>query len=145
MRARSFLLATLLALPLTAACVTKQEVVEPSPRSTLTMVALGGSLTYTGGGELPTGALITVRALDASRADATATPISESRWNTTGEQAPLSFTLPVDQVWFSTGKRLNITATIQVDGKLAYTTASPYVTNGAIPPGPITLSLVPAR
>jgi uncharacterized lipoprotein YbaY len=142
-RTRPFLLTALFAVPFVAACVTKQEVVEPSPRSALTMVAINGTLNYSTGAELPSGAQVTVQALDASRAGST--PISESRWNTTGEQVPLTFTLPIDQVWFSSGKRLTIRATIQVDGRVAYTTASPYVTNGAVPPGPIALTLVPAR
>lgn len=141
MRTRSFLLAALIALPFTAACVTHTEVVKPKGTAP-TMVAISGTVNYTTGGQLPQGALVTVQAVDPSHAGAV---ISESKWNTAGEQVPLSFTLPIDQTWFSSGKRLTISAKIQVDGKLAYATASPYVTNGAIPPGPITLMLAPVR
>lgn len=141
MRTPSLLLAALFALPL-AACVTKQEVVSTSPRTAPTMVAISGTLNYSSGGQLPQGAQVTVQAMDPARSGAV---ISESRWNTTGEQVPLSFTLPIDQVWFSSGKRLTISATIQVDGRTAFVTAQPYITNGAIPPGPITITLAPAR
>ena len=145
MRTRSILLAALLALPLTAACVTQQEVVKPSHATAPTMVAINGSVNYTTGAQLPQGALVTVQALDGSRADAAATPVSESRWNTAGEQVPLSFTLPIDQKWFTSGKRLTIRASIMIDGKLSYATATPYLTNGAVPPGPITIMVAPVR
>jgi uncharacterized lipoprotein YbaY len=140
-RTRSLLFAALFAAPL-AACVTKQEVVQPSARSAVTMVAVTGSLRNSTGGQLPQGALVTVQALDPSRPGAV---VSESRWNTTDEQFPVPFNLPIDQIWFTSGKRLTITASIQVEGKVAYVTATPYVTNGAIPPGPVVLTLAPAR
>jgi putative lipoprotein len=142
-RTHSFLAAALLALPL-AACVTHTEVVKPSGTAP-TMVAINGSVNYTTGGQLPQGALVTVQALDGSRADAAATPISESRWSTGGEQVPLSFSLPIDQKWFTSGKRLTIRASITIGGKLAYATTTPYLTNGAIPPGPITIMVAPVR
>ena len=143
MRTRSFFAVALFALPLVAACVTKQETVSPGPSTGLTMVAISGSLNYSSGGQLPAGADVAVQAVDASRANAPV--ISESRWNTAGEQVPLPYTIPIDQVWFTSGKRLTIRASIRIEGKLAYTTASPYVTNCAIPPGPIVLTLTPVR
>jgi uncharacterized lipoprotein YbaY len=143
-RIRSCIFAAFVALPFAAACVTHQEVVKPSSAAA-TMIALHGTVNFTSVAQLPSGAVVTVQALDGSRPDAAATPISESRWNTNGEQAPLSFTLPIDQKWFTSGKRLTIRATIMIDGKLAYNTTTPYLTNGAVPPGPITIMLAPVR
>ncbi len=133
---RSF--AALAALIFVASCVTKTEAVKPA-RATRTMVNIGGTLTYRGGATLPEGASITVEATDASRPGTAA--ISQTRWTTAGEQVPLNFTLTVDQVWFSRGKRLAIRATIQVNGATTYRTVNPFVLDGGIPPVPIELVL----
>jgi putative lipoprotein len=137
-------LAALAALALLAACVTKVETIEPKPTATpRTMVNLNGTVTYRTGGALPEGAEVTVEAFDLSQGGALTTPVSQTRWNTTGEQVPLPFTLTIDQTRLQRGRRLAIRATIRMNGATLYYSSAPFIIDGGIPPVPPELVLVP--
>jgi len=142
MRLRVRPLAALAALLMLASCVTKVETVGPKPKtSARTMVNLSGTVTFRTGGALPDEAEVTVEAFDASRSGSPA--ISQSRWNTAGAQAPLPFTLMIDQAWVQRGKRIAIRATIKVGGAILYYSSAPYVIDGGIPPIPLEIVVVP--
>jgi len=139
-------LVMLAALALLAGCVTKVETVTPSRSSSAsarTMVNLNGTVTYRSGGALPEGAEITVEAFDLSQGGALTSPVSQTRWNTAGEQVPLPFTLTLDQARLQRGKRLGIRATIRIDGAIRFYSSAPFVIDGGIPPVPLDLIVVP--
>jgi putative lipoprotein len=139
-------LVVLAALALLVGCVTQVETVTPSrssKASARTMVNLNGTVTYRNGGPLPEGAEVTVEAFDLSQGSALTTPVSQTRWNTAGEQVPLPFTLTIDQARLQRGKRIAIRATIRVDGATAYYSSAPFVIDGGIPPVPLDLIVVP--
>jgi putative lipoprotein len=129
---------------LLVSCVTKVETIDPKPTAaTRTMVELGGTITYRTGGALPDGAEITVEAFDLTTGGAMTQPVSQSKWNTTGEQVPLRFTLTIDQVRLQRGKRLALRATIRSNGAILYYSSAPFIIDGGIPPVPPELVVVP--
>jgi putative lipoprotein len=133
-----------IALLLLFACVTKVETVTPKSNTTpRTMVNLNGTITYRTGGALPDGAEIIVEAFDLSQGGALTTPISQSRWNTTGEQVPIPFTLTIDQARLQRGKRLALRATIRANGATLYYSSAPFLIDGGVPPVPPELIVVP--
>lgn len=133
-----------IALLLLAACVTKVETVAPKPAGEpRTMVNLGGTVTYRNGGALPNDAEITVEAFDVTNGAALTRPVSQTKWNTTGEQVPIPFTLTIDQARFQRGKRLALRATIRANGETLFYSSAPFIIEGGIPPVPPELVVVP--
>lgn len=94
---------------------------------------------------LPSGAHVKVSLVDVSRADAPATVVSSEDRVTTGNQVPFAFALPfvLDQIPLQA--RLAVRATIEVDGKVVFTSTEvyPVVTQGA--PKTVTLTLQQVR
>lgn len=143
MRTHARLLAAIAALTISA-CVTKVETVTPRSNGTpRTMVNLNGTVTYRTGGALPDGAEITVEAFDLTGGEAMTTPVSQTKWNITGEQVPLPFTLTIDQARLQRGKRLALRATIRSNGAILYYSSAPFIIDGGVPPVPPELVVVP--
>ena len=94
---------------------------------------------------LPSGAHVKVALVDLSRADAPATVVSSEDRVTTGNQVPFAFALPfvLDQIPLEA--RLAVRATIEVDGKVVFTSTEvyPVVTQGA--PKKVDLVVVPVK
>lgn len=94
---------------------------------------------------LPTDAHVKVALVDMARADGPATIISTEDRVTTGNQAPFRFALPfvLDQIPMEA--RLAVRATIEVQGKVVFTSTEvyPVVTQGA--PKTVGMVLQPVR
>ena len=95
--------------------------------------ALTGTVTYRTRTALPPGAVIEVRLLDVSRADAPADTLARTEIVTRGEQVPLPFTLRYAADQIQPRRRYRVQATIAIDGRVAWrtTTAYPVFVDGA--------------
>jgi uncharacterized lipoprotein YbaY len=94
---------------------------------------LTGRVTYRTRAALPAGAIVDVRLLDVSRADAPAVMVGRVEIVTRGEQVPLPFTIAYDAAAIDARFRYTVQVTITVGGRVAYrtTTAHPVLTSGA--------------
>lgn len=97
------------------------------------MATLTGRVTYRIRRALPAGAVVDVRLLDVSRADAPADVIGRVEIVTRGEQVPVPFALPYDASRIEPRRRYTVQVTITVDGAVAFrtTTAHAVLTSGA--------------
>jgi len=105
------------------------------------LATLTGTVTYRARVALPAGAVVDVRLLDVSRADAPATTLARAEIVTRGEQVPLPFTLRYDSGAIQAGRRYIVQATITIDGRITWrtTTQHPVFAGGAAPAAPITV------
>ena len=95
---------------------------------------LTGTVTYLPRIALPPGAVLAVRLVDASMADAPSRAVAETRVGTDGGQVPLPFSLDYDASEIQPGNRYVVRAEIfDAAGVLLWTTdtAYPVLTNGA--------------
>ncbi|MEP0546962.1 MAG: META domain-containing protein [Rhodothermales bacterium] len=95
---------------------------------------LSGTVTYRPRIALPSNAVLSVRLLDVSRADAPSVTLAEERLETAGSQVPLPFSLDYDSADVHPRNRYVVRAEIfDADGVLLWTTdtAYPVVTQGA--------------
>jgi len=104
---------------------------------------VSGTVTYRQRSALPPGAMLTVRILDVSRADASGTVIAEQRVPTAGKQVPISFDLAYDQTKVQERNRYAVRAEIHDGERLLFTTdtAVPVITQGN--PRSVEITLVP--
>lgn len=102
-------------------------------RAARQMATLVGRVTYRVRRALPAGAVVDVRLLDVSRADAPADVIGRVEIVTRGEQVPVPFALPYDASRIEPRRRYTVQVTITVDGTVAFrtTTAHTVLTGGA--------------
>lgn len=124
---------------------------DATPATAVTAAASNGidtvraTVTYRSETLLPSGAHVKVSLVDISRADAPATVVSSEDRVTTGNQIPFAFALPfvLDQIPMNA--RLAVRATIEVEGKLIFTSTEvyPVVTQGA--PKQVAVILQPVR
>jgi putative lipoprotein len=93
---------------------------------------------------MPPGAVLTVSLLDVSRADAAADLIARIDVPEPGN-VPIDFEIPYDRSLIDAAHTYSVRATIEVDGRLAWTTdtAHPAITGGA--PRDVEIMLVSAR
>lgn len=105
--------------------------------------ALTGTITYRSRVPLPAGAVIEVRLLDVSRADAPADTLARVEIVTRGEQVPVPFTLGYDADALQSGRRYLVQATIAVDGRVTWrtTTEHPVFAAGRATTAPITVTV----
>ncbi len=91
-----------------------------------------GKVSYRERIALPPNSIVTVRLEDATRADAPAGLISESKFVTGRNQVPFSFKLPYVDSAIQRNLQYFVRATIHSDGKLIYTSteAYPVINNG---------------
>lgn len=97
--------------------------------------SVSGTVAYRERIALPPNAVVTVRLLDVSRADAAATTIAETVIQTNGRQVPIPFTLAYDPSRIEARNRYVVRATIgDAAGVMLFTTdtAVPVVTNGGM-------------
>lgn len=92
-----------------------------------------GTITYPGESALPPDALITVRLVDVSLADAPAEIISEQVITAGGQQPPFAFELTYNPRTFDPRRTYAVQARIESDGQLLYINDTHYgvLTNGA--------------
>jgi len=97
------------------------------------MAELTGRITYRTRQALPAGAVIEVRLLDVSRADAPAETLARVEIVTRGEQVPVPFTLRYDVARIESSRRYTVQVTISVDGRVRFRTTSAHavLTGGA--------------
>ncbi len=108
---------------------------------------LSGTVAYRERIALPPNAVLTVRLLDVSRADAASTTIAETVIPTAGRQVPIPFALAYDPARITARNRYVVRATIgDAAGVMLWTTDTSYpvVTNGAATSG-LQLVLVQAQ
>lgn len=106
---------------------------------------ISGTVTYRQRIALPPTAVLTVRLEDVSRADASATIVSEQRIETAGKQVPIPFDLVFDWKKIQERNRYSVRAEITDGGRLLYVsdTASPVLTQGN--PRTVDITVVPIR
>jgi len=94
---------------------------------------LTGRITYRTRAALPPGAVVEVRLLDASRADAPAPVLGRVEIVARGEQVPLPFAVRFDPEAIDQRRHYTLDATITIAGRVAYRTTATHavLTNGA--------------
>lgn len=94
---------------------------------------LSGRVTYRTREALPAGAVVEVRLLDVSLADAPAEMLGRVEVVTKGEQVPIPFTVRYDAGAVDERRRYTLQVTIAIGGRVAYrsTTAHTVLTGGA--------------
>jgi putative lipoprotein len=120
---------------------------EPSAQPAAAGV-LSGTVTYLQRVALPSSAVVNVKLLDVSRADAAATVIAEQKITTGGRQVPIAFELKFDAAKMDPKHRYTVSARITVDGVLRFVSdqAYPLATPGSPTTGlEILLQAVPAN
>ncbi len=83
---------------------------------------LRGTVSYRERIALPSNASITVKLFDASVAETSATPISETTFSSNNRQVPIPFELGYNRNQIDLNRRYSLRAEITIDGKLAWTT-----------------------
>lgn len=93
---------------------------------------ISGTITYRQRMALPANAVVTVRLVDVSRADAPSVTIVEQRVDTAGKQVPFSFDFAYDRTKIAERNRYAVQAEIRDGGRLIYITdtAYPVITQG---------------
>lgn len=102
---------------------------EPEPEET----AVTGTVTYRNRSALPRNAVITVKLVDVSRADAAGKVIAEQKIDSDGKQVPFAFSLGYKPDQINSRNRYNVQAEIRGgNGRLLYITdtAHPVLTQG---------------
>ncbi len=96
-----------------------------------------GTVTYAQRIALPPTAVITVRLIDASRADAPAAVLGEHVFSASGQQVPLPFSIEYDPSRISARSTYVVQARIDDDGKLRFISDQRYARahRRARPPG----------
>lgn len=104
---------------------------------------VSGTVTYRQRIALPATAALTVKLVDVSRADASATTIVEQRIDTAGKQVPFSFDMAYDRTRIVERNRYAVQAEIRDNGRLIYITDTSYpvITQGN--PKNVEIVLVP--
>ena len=92
--------------------------------SPIETAALTGTVAYRTRQALPSGAVVEVRLVDISRADAPAEVLARQVMVTTGEQVPLSFSMTYVPDTLESGHRYAVQATITLDGRVRFRTAT---------------------
>lgn len=116
---------------------------EPTAEAALTGV-ITGTVTYLQRSALPAGAVITVRLVDVSLADAAAELIAEQVITAEGQQVPIPFELTYDPAQIVDGNRYAVQAFIELDGQLLFIsdTIVPVITMDA-PTSNVEVMVVP--
>jgi len=104
------------------ACSPSPPVAAPDPAT----VVLRGVVTYRPRLALPPGTRITVRLADVSRADEPATVIAQQLIQTSGEQVPIPFTLPVARDRLEPGRRYAVQVRVDQAGELWFLTTGAH-------------------
>ncbi len=104
---------------------------------------VSGNVTYRPRNALPSTAVLTVKIVDVSRADASAITISEQRIETAGKQVPIPFDLVYDRSKIQERNRYAVQAEIRDGGRLLFITDTSYpvITQGN--PRSVEVTLVP--
>ncbi len=90
------------------------------------MATVEGSLSYRERIALPDNAVVTVVLEDISRADASSIVLATQSFKTEGKQVPFNYTLEYNDTDIVKNHRYSVRATIEVDGKLRFTTDTVY-------------------
>lgn len=104
---------------------------------------VSGTVTYRSRMALPPNAVLTVRLVDVSRADAPSVTIAEQRISTAGKQVPIPFDMAYDRSKIVERNRYSIQAEIRDAGRLLFITDTnyPVITQGN--PRVVDIELVP--
>ena len=104
---------------------------------------VSGTVTIRQRAALPSTAVLTVKLVDVSRTDASATTVVERRVDIAGKQAPFSFDMAYDRTKVVDRNRYAVQAEIQDSGRLLYITDTSYpvITQGN--PKTVEITLVP--
>ena len=104
-----------------------------------------GFVSYEASDELPPTAVLTVKLVDVSRADAPADVVAQQVIQTSGLQVPIAYEVDYDPARIDPGHRYAIRARIDDQGSLLYTSdrVYPVLTRGAKDTVSIELAQVP--
>lgn len=107
---------------------------------------LDGTVTMRTRQTLTPGAIVEVRLVDVSKADAPSVPLARQVIVTSGEQVPIPFSLTYMKELVEAGHRYHVQATITEGGRVRYrtTTAHPVFESGD-PDTPVTIVVQPSR
>lgn len=113
---------------LLGACATQAP-----PDSEVSMSYVTGTITYRERIALPPDAMITVRLVDVSRADAPALLLGEQIFEAQGRQPPFAFEIPYDPASINPGLSYAVQARIEIGGALRFISDRhyPVLTRGA--------------
>ena len=95
-------------------------------------LAVTGSVYYRERVALPEHAMVTVTLADASKQDVAVKVLSQVSFPAAGKQVPFNFALPYSMAQIPANSRIIVSARIDIDGQLLYTTPRMYevVSNG---------------
>lgn len=104
---------------------------------------VSGTVTYRQRSALPSTAILTVKLVDVSRADAASITIAEQRIETAGKQVPISFDMAYDRSKIQERNRYAVQAEIRDGGRLLFITDTSYsvITQGN--PRSVEITVVP--
>jgi uncharacterized lipoprotein YbaY len=105
--------------------VTTSQVCDEGSMQTMDNV-VSGTVAYRSRMALPPNAVLTVRLVDVSRADAPSVTIAEQRIETAGKQVPFSFDMAYDRSKIVERNRYSIQAEIRDGGRLLFITDTNY-------------------
>lgn len=107
---------------------------------------LSGTVTMRTRQALTAGAIVEVRLVDVSKADAPSVPLARQVIVTSGEQVPIPFSLTYMKELIEAGHRYHVQATISEGGRIRYrTTTAHSVFESGAPDAPVTILVQPSR
>jgi putative lipoprotein len=115
---------------------------QPMPEGALAMSKVTGTVAYRSRIALPPTAVVTVRLVDVSRADAPAVVIGQQVIETAGGQVPIPFEIVYDPAQIDPRTRLAVQARIENAGTLLFITDRRYSVAGDGAPARVELELV---
>ena len=98
----------------------------PAPTVPSSFVDITGSIAYLARTPLPPDAVLVIRILDSSRADAPARTLAEQRIELAGHQAPIPFHMLVDRDLLRKNARITVAARIQRGSTLLFINDTSY-------------------
>ncbi len=121
------------ALALAACAGASSETPAPAPDPGSTGMKVTGTVSYLQRVALPDSALIIIRVVDVSRADAPSEVLGQARITTAGRQVPIPFEVSVPAPRVQASHSYAVQARIEYEGKLRWITTRhyPVLTRGA--------------
>lgn len=115
------------------------------PASPAGTAALTGTVAYRTRQALPAGAVVEVRLVDVSRADAPADVVARQVLVTKGEQVPVPFSVTYAPGTLESGRRYAVQATIAIDNRVRFRSATMHAVAAEGATAPVAILVEPVR